>query len=331
MKVAFLVIGGSEVASSRYRVLQYLPFLQEAGIEAKITVIPKGTVERWHFFRTLRDYDITFIQKKLFQPWELAYIRSKALRLVYDLDDAVMYKPSGDHSRISFSRWMKFRQMVLKSDLIIAGNSYLMEEAKKYNHKVEILPTVLDSHLYRPVWERPVRNKTVIGWIGSRSNLRYLLNIQEVLDELYDRYQGLELKIVADDFINLEKMPVIKKEWKEEDEAADLQSFDIGLMPLPDDPWTRGKCGFKLLQYMAAGLPVVSSPVGVNQEIVKDGYNGFLANSKEEWYLRLSTLISDVALRKIMGQRGREILEEKYSLHQAAPRFIELLRAVYKS
>lgn len=333
MKVAFLVVGGSEVASSRYRVLQFLPFFQEAGIEARIVTIPKKTHKRWQLFKTLTNYDITFIQKKLFQPWELAYIKLMAHKLIYDLDDAVMYRPAGGNYRRSFTRWLNFQAIARTSDLVIAGNSYIMEETRRYNNRVEVLPTVLDAEMYKPNDDLAIaiNSKIILGWIGSKPNLKYLQDSGKILDRLFLKYHEVELKIVADDFIRLERMPVIEKKWRIEDEVADLQSFDIGLMPLPDGPWTKGKCGFKLLQYMAVGIPVVCSPVGVNKEMVKDGYNGFLANSPEEWYEKLSTLIINAELRKTMGRRGREILEEKYSLHQAAPRFIELLRAVYKS
>lgn len=321
------------MASSRYRVLQYIPFLEKAGIEARIAVIPKQTLERWRLFKTLRNYDITFIQKKLFQPWELVYIKARAHKLIYDLDDAVMYRPAGGNYRRSFTRWLNFQAIARTCDLVIAGNSYIIEETSRYNNRVEVLPTVLDAEMYKPKDDQAIaiNNKIILGWIGSKPNLKYLQDIGKILDRLFVRYHEVKLKIVADDFIKLERMPVIEKRWRMEDEIRDLQGFDVGLMPLPDGPWTRGKCGFKLLQYMAVGIPVVCSPVGVNKEMVKDGYNGFLANSPEEWYGKLSTLINNAELRKIMGQRGREILEEKYSLHQAAPRFIELLRAVYKS
>lgn len=328
------MIGGLEMASSRYRVLQYIPFLEKAGIEARIAVIPKQTLERWRLFKTLKSYDITFIQKKLFQPWELAYIKSRAHKLIYDLDDAVMYRPAGSNYRRSFTRWVNFQAIARTSDLVIAGNSYIMEETRRYSNKVEVLPTVLDAEVYKPNNDdqaTAIKDKIILGWIGSKPNLRYLQDIGKTLDRLFLRYHKVELKIVADDFIKLERMPVIEKRWRMEDETRDLQGFDVGLMPLPDGPWTRGKCGFKLLQYMAVGIPVVCSPVGVNKEMVKDGYNGFLANSPEEWYEKLSTLINNAELRKIMGRRGREILDEKYSLRQAAPRFIELLRAVHKS
>ena len=333
MKVAFLIIGGLEMASSRYRVLQYIPFLEKAGIEARVVVIPKLTLERWRLFKTLKNYDITFIQKKLFQPWELAYIKLMAHKLIYDLDDAVMYRTATGNYRRSFTRWLNFQTIARTSDLVIAGNSYIMGETRRYNNRVECLPTVIDAEMYKPNDNQAVaiNDKIILGWIGSKPNLKYLKDIGKTLDRLFLKYHDVELKIVADDFIRLERMPVIEKRWRMEDEVTDLQGFDIGLMPLPDSPWARGKCGFKLLQYMALGLPVVCSPVGANKDIVKEGQNGFLANSPEEWYSKLSVLIEDFRLRKAMGRRGREILEEKYSLHHTAPRFIELLRTVYKS
>ena len=259
MKVAFLVIGGLDVASSRYRVWQYLPYLQQSSIEADVIVIPKNNSKRWKLFNSLSKYDLTFIQKKLFQPWEIAYIRLKSRKLVYDLDDSVMYKHTDDGNRKSFTRWFNFRQTIRKVDLVLAGNSYLMEEVKKYNNNVELLPTVLDTEPYKPVWDNKSNEKLTLGWIGSKANLEYLASIAEALDELSLTFNNLELKIVADDFISLKKMPVVEKKWAIEDEITDLQSFDIGIMPLSDDVWTRGKCGFKLLQYMATGMQAIGS------------------------------------------------------------------------
>lgn len=327
MRVLFLLIGGWQAASSRYRVLQYLPHLEGSGIDVNATIIPKEIPARWRLFNSMKDYDVIFIQKKLFNPLELAYIRSKSRRLVYDFDDAVMFKESGEKS---FNRWLNFRQTVRVCDIVIAGNSYLGEEVKRYSPKVSVLPTVLDTQLYSPVTD-VVKDRVTLGWIGSRANLKYLAGIGKVLDKLASMYGNVELKIVSDDFIELDEMPVVRKKWHIEEEAADLQSFDIGLMPLPDDPWTRGKCGFKLLQYMAVGIPVVCSQVGVNSEIVEDGYNGFLACTSEEWFDKLSILIRDPLLRRTMGRRGREIVEDRYSLKAVAPRFIELLKGISKS
>jgi glycosyltransferase involved in cell wall biosynthesis len=166
----------------------------------------------------------------------------------------------------------------------------------------------------------------ILGWIGSRGTLKYLKEIAPALEALGKRFPGVKLKIVADDFFDLEHLPVIKKSWSAADEIADLHSFDIGLMPLTDDVWTLGKCGFKLLQCMAVGLPVVCSPVGANRQIVTDGVEGFWASSHAEWVEKIVALINDASLARAMGRRGREKVLQAYSLQANAPLLIQALR-----
>jgi glycosyltransferase involved in cell wall biosynthesis len=212
------------------------------------------------------------------------------------------------------------------ADLVIAGNRYLKEQTQAWNPRVEVLPTPLDtaSYVSRPVM--PERGEVVLGWIGSRGTLKYLYDIAPALEELGRRFPKLKLKIVADDFFSLEHLEIVRKPWSAADELADLHSFDIGLMPLRDDEWTRGKCGFKLLQCMAVGLPVVCSPVGMNTEIVTDGREGFWATTQEEWTEHLSRLIVDAGLRQAMGRQGRQKIEQTYSLAVNAPKLLQYLR-----
>jgi glycosyltransferase involved in cell wall biosynthesis len=171
-----------------------------------------------------------------------------------------------------------------------------------------------------------VSGDVVLGWIGSRGTLKYLKEIAPALEVIGERFPGVKLKIVADDFFGLERLPVIKKSWSATDEIADLHSFDIGLMPLTDDVWTRGKCGFKLLQCMAVGLPVVCSPVGANRQIMADGVEGYWASNHAEWVEKLAALINDATLAQAMGRRGREKVQQTYSLQANAPLLIQALR-----
>jgi glycosyltransferase involved in cell wall biosynthesis len=170
-------------------------------------------------------------------------------------------------------------------------------------------------------------HEVVIGWIGSRSTLPYLERMKSILDDIALRYSASRLKIVADAFFECEKMPVTQKQWSYEEEIADLHTFDIGLMPLTDDPWSRGKCGFKLLQYMAVGIPAVCSPVGVNKDIIIDGVNGFCANSDQEWLYKIGILIGNPELRQAMGKRARENVISTYSTDCNAPKLMEVLHA----
>jgi glycosyltransferase involved in cell wall biosynthesis len=326
LKVLFLV-PRLDKASTRYRVLQYLPYLDQGGIDYEIVALSRQSRNRLSLARRIRNSDTVFIQKKLFSFLDLYWVRKLAKRMVFDFDDSVMYK-SGPASRRQQQRQQRrFAVTAGKADLVIAGNRYLQQEALPFNREVRLLPTVLDMDRYIAREESGDKTREVVlGWIGSRGTLRYLQDIGPALEELGRRWPGLKLKIVADDFFDLNNVQVIKKPWSAADEIADLHSFDIGLMPLTDDIWTRGKCGFKLLQCMAVGLPVVCSPVGVNADIVTDGREGFHATTREEWVAKLDALIADSDLRRQMGQRGRLRVANAFSLAINGPPFVKYLK-----
>lgn len=325
MKVLFLV-PRKDKASTRYRVLQYLPFLDREGIEYEIVALSGQPRNRFALARRLRAADTVFVQKKLFSCLDLLWVRKLARRLVYDFDDAVMYKSGSVSNRQQARQHKRFVATAKRADLVIAGNRYLQQESLPYSREVRLLPTVLDMDRYTARKEgKGTPSEIILGWIGSRGTLRYLQAIAPALEELGRRWPGLKLKIVADDFFDLDQVQVIKKPWAAADEIADLHSFDIGLMPLSDDVWTRGKCGFKLLQCMAVGLPVVCSPVGVNTEIVTEGREGFQASTLEEWVVKLDTLIGDVRLRRQMGLLARRQVEQTYSLAVNGPLFVKYL------
>jgi glycosyltransferase involved in cell wall biosynthesis len=326
LKVLFLV-PRLDKASTRYRVLQYLPYLDQEGIDYEIVALSRQSRNRLSLARRIRNSDTVFIQKKLFSFLDLYWVRKLAKRMVFDFDDSVMYK-SGPASRRQQQRQQRrFAVTAGKADLVIAGNRYLQQEALPFNREVRLLPTVLDMDRYIAREESGDKTREVVlGWIGSRGTLRYLQDIGPALEELGRRWPGLKLKIVADDFFDLNNVQVIKKPWSAADEIADLHSFDIGLMPLTDDIWTRGKCGFKLLQCMAVGLPVVCSPVGVNADIVTDGREGFHATTREEWVAKLDALIADSDLRRQMGQRGRLRVANAFSLAINGPPFVKYLK-----
>lgn len=315
--------------STRYRVLQYLPFLENRGIKYHIKPLSK-TSRNWpEFLWLVRKADAIFIQKKLFKLAELLILCKAAKHIIYDLDDAVMYKDGCPDQGKNNRQRRRFANTATRADLIIAGNRYLLENTLPYNRNVVILPTPIDTDRYTEkdsYGDDP--GKVVLGWIGSRGTIKYLKMIAPVLDTLGRFFPDLSLKIVADDFFDLEHLEVIKKPWNYADEIRDLHSFDIGLMPLADDVWTRGKCGFKLLQCMAVRLPVVCSPVSMNTEIVSDGEEGFWARSSDEWIEKLGILIKDGNLRKSMGFKARKKVVTKYSLSKAAPLFVRYLQGV---
>jgi glycosyltransferase involved in cell wall biosynthesis len=314
-------------ASTRYRVLQYFPALEEAGIQHEIRALSKTTRSWLQLIRQVRAVDVVFIQKKLFSSLEISLLRRLSKRLIYDFDDAVMYKdgPASDKQHARQRR--RFAATAARANLLIAGNDYLCEVARSCHRPTVMIPTPLDMTRYTPKAPKGEASRDVVlGWIGSRGTLKYLKEIAPALEALGERFPGVTLKIVADDFFDLEHLPVIKKSWSAADEIADLHSFDIGLMPLTDDVWTRGKCGFKLLQCMAVGLPVVCSPVGANRQIVTDGVEGFWASSHAEWVEKIVALINDASLARAMGRRGREKVLQAYSLQANAPLLIQALR-----
>ncbi|MFQ6079891.1 MAG: glycosyltransferase family 4 protein, partial [Thermodesulfobacteriota bacterium] len=202
----------------------------------------------------------------------------------------------------------------------IAGNQFLREEALKHTWEetVFVVPTVVDTDKYvMKDYGRP-GNTVVLGWIGSRSTIWYLQNLVSVLETLCRIYSQLTMKVVSDAFPDCAALPIIKKRWNAAEEMSDLRSFDIGLVPLTDDVWSRGKCGLKAVQYLAVGIPVVCSPVGANREIIEDGVNGYWASTEAEWVEKISRLVEDPALRREMGSRGRKRVEEGFSLELAS-------------
>lgn len=330
MKVAFL-IHSLEVNSCRYRVLQYLPYLKQQGIDLSIHFYKRNWLDKLRFYNTLDQYDIFHIHRKLFSPMEFWFIRQKAKRIIYDFDDALMYRSSGFKKPYSFSRRIKFAYMMGRVDFVIAGNQFLKAEVLPYNTNVEVIPTSIDLSRYSLKEDVRGEGPITIGWLGSSSTLKYLKSLVPTFERIYQRYPCFQLKMVCDQFLESSQVPVIKKKWSSEEEEADLKSFDIGVMPLVDDLWARGKCGLKIVQYYGVGVPAVCTPVGMNRDIVENGVNGFWAQTEEEWMSSLLKLMQDEKLRREMGRVGRKRVAEAYCLEINAPRMLDVLRKVSES
>ncbi len=328
MNILFLIQRGN-LASTRYRVSQFIEPLADYGIHSTVEEIPKSLRQRIKILRSAPKYDIVFIQKKLFQPWEMFLMKWYAKYIIYDLDDAVMFKHKSILEGQSPRRDRKFKSTVKQADLVIACNNYLKEQVLPSNSNIVVLPPAVDLERFQP--KQYSHQKTVtIGWIGSRSTIGYLHDLKPVLDTLGRRFNNIELKIVADRFIDCDYVPVVKIPWNLDTEISELQRFDIGLVPMPDDPWTRGKCGGKLIHYMAVGVPVICSPVGIYREIIQDGVNGYLASSNEEWFEKISFLIENPILRKKIGQKGRHTVLINHSVEVITPQFAQLLKTCAK-
>lgn len=337
-------------ASSRVRFYQYYSFLAANGFEIETQpLLDSGYVNRLlHgqprslgnllacYSRRLSRLlsrtvaDVIWIEKELF-PWAPVFIDPGLLgsaRYVVDYDDAIFH--NYDEHRISILRKLyrgKIPRVMRSARVVIAGNDYLANFAKVAGaHNVEIIPSVVDGNRYVPL-KRRENEKWTIGWIGSPSTQRFLDPLREtlasIIDTNTDRFITIGANYTQPLFPGHEPF-----DWSAEIEPAMVASFDVGIMPLSDAPFERGKCGFKLVQYMACGTPMVASPVGVNRTIVRPGVTGFLTESQEQWRDALLTLKADAGLRKSMGIAARIDFEERYSLAVTAPKLAEILRSV---
>lgn len=327
MKIAFLATRADK-PSTRFRISQYFDFLEASGISPSLLIFPVHFWNRLPFYLSLRAYDIVVVSRKLLTAPEIFLLKKCAPHLFFDFDDAIIYKDSNQKEiKRSESAWKRFKKIISFSHTVLAGNDYLKAMALPFSTNVHILPTPVDTDRYQTrIVESLNPARLTIGWMGSASTLFYLKQILPALETLYRKYPFIQLKIVANDFFTHPFIPVIKKPWAFEDEVRDLQSFDIGVMPLTDDVWARGKCGLKLLQYMACGISSVCSPVGVNAGIIENGVNGFHASSPEEWILRLDQLIQNPSLRREFGIRARKKAVEEYSVKVNGEKLIRLFK-----
>lgn len=317
--------------STRFRVLQYVPHLSKRSFDLTVEEIPQKVSSRLKLFDSLSSYDIVLLQRKLFQWWTLWYIRKKSKVLIYDFDDAVLFRDSnapGFHSPSGFKR---FKYTLKHTDLVISGNEYLRKLALPFAKKVFVIPTGIDTQVYT---QKPLHNNRLpftIGWIGSKPNLIYLKQLIEPLNKLYAMTKYFRLKIVCDDFIDGFECSVEKKLWKKDDEVKDIQSFDIGVFPLLEDKWTRGKCALKLLQYMSCGVASVSSTTDVTSHIVRDGINGHLASTASEWLKKLKLLIQNSEKRRSIGMEGRKSLDGSFDAKTIALQYANLFENSFES
>jgi glycosyltransferase involved in cell wall biosynthesis len=314
-----------------------LPALRDRGIECDVAQVPNSLAARFGLFRRCKWYDIVFLQRKLLPLPFFWCLRANSRFLVYDFDDAAVYREPADSRCSEVERYRSrtrarhFSRTIRGADLVIAGNQYLAGLVAEHGARgveVEVLPTSIDIERWKPkVWEREVDGGVVLGWMGTKGNLRYVRPLAPVFGKLAARYPQVKLKLVCDAFVDIPGISMEKKIWNESEESDDARSFDIGLAPLPDNPWTRGKCGFKILTYSASAIPVVCSPVGANRDMVVEGESGFFASTESEWLEKLSLLIEDEGLRRRMGTKGREHVAANYSRDAAGLTMAELLKS----
>ena len=351
-KLHFLLVYPLHKApSQRFRFEQFFPYLDKAGFDCSancfydektfsLLYIQKNKgrlavrmlfcyLHRCAHMFTLSKYDYILIQRGAapFGPpvfeWVIRYLYRKPI--IYDFDDAIWLQPEKKPSRLR--RWIKSSAKVGKicswAHTVVTGNQYLAAYAGKFTHRVEMIPTVVDTEKTFTPGRLPQNKKTIIGWTGSHSTLPYLQQIEPVLAGLQKKYD-YELMVMANKPPQLQQLHFYFVPWSEEAEVRELNKIDIGIMPLPDDEWTKGKCGFKAIQYMALQKPAVASAVGVNNEIIDQGVNGFLCTTALEWENALERLLKDENLRQEMGHAGRKKIVEQYSVSSQAAAFIGL-------
>jgi glycosyltransferase involved in cell wall biosynthesis len=342
--------------SQRFRFEQYVDYLGDHGFETKFSSIVRpeeypllyapGNVGRKGLIfarglgvrlaQALRrpDADVAIVQREAIQlgttVYESALARS-ALKLVFDFDDAIWLPDvSPANRRMSWlKRPGKVPRLIGLADQVWAGNRYLAEYASQFNHDVRVVPTTVDTDRHRPRPERDGTGPVCLGWTGSPSTLKHFELAVPVLLRLRERFgDRIRFKVIGDGSYRQNALGLRGTPWRSETEIDDLSEIDVGLMPLPDDEWAKGKCGLKALQFMAMEMPVVTSPAGVNTDIISDDVNGYLARTDEEWLERLSSLITSVELRRRIGRAARETVVERYSVASQRDTYLDLLRGL---
>jgi glycosyltransferase involved in cell wall biosynthesis len=310
----------------RYRLAAFRPHLAAAGHALDLAPLPRGWLGRLRLFRILRDADAVILQRKLLPPLQLAVLRRFARRLVFDFDDAVWlrdsYHPRGLTSRLRAGR---FRRTAAAADVVAAGNAFLADAARSAGAgRVGVVPTCVDPAAY-PVAAHAGAGGLRLVWVGSSSTLRGLDRIRDFLAAVGRAVPGARVKLVCDRFLRFDPLPVDPVRWDAATEAREIADADAGIAWVPDDDWSRGKCGLKVLQYQAAGLPVIANPVGMHRELVRDGETGFLASTAAEWVAAASRLAGDPGLRRRMGHAARAQVGAAYGVAVGGRAWVDLV------
>jgi glycosyltransferase involved in cell wall biosynthesis len=344
----------TEGAGCRFRVMQYVPALEQAGFT--VTVAPffdaaffRIVYRRGHYAEKFaafvrqslnrvklllsRDrYDAFFIYREAYPigpPWVEALLSRSGRPIVYDFDDAIYLSNTSEANR--FASALKYPKkvpsIIRRSALVLAGNSFLADYARRYNPSVTVLPTCVDTSVFAPrATPRLPGAPLVVGWIGTPTTAAYLQLLGPSLSRLASAHTFQMRVSGSSEPLEFNGVTTVNERWSLEREVELFNTCDVGVYPLKDDEWAQGKCGFKAIQFMACGVPVVAAAVGVNREIIQDGVNGFLASTEREWEEKLGLLLRDADLRQRLGAAGRKTIEERYSLAVHAPKLARLLR-----
>lgn len=343
--------------SQRFRVEQWRPELENKGISidflplmdkplldtlyrpghfaAKAAGMAAATIRRVSALAKIRRYDVIFIHRGVCLAGPALLERLIALTglpIIFDFDDAIHLLDTSEANR--HFGWLKFpgktAAICRSSTHVVVGNSYLAEYASKHNRRVTIIPSSVDTRHYRPLEKQAPNGRVVVGWMGSSTSQTHLEAFAPVLRELGSRLE-FELRVVSDREPVLPGIPFVWRRWSAETEIQDLGEFDIGIMPMPDDQWARGKCAMKALLYMSMGVPAICSEVGTNREVIEHGRNGFLAATPLDWFAQLDALIRDPDRRLRLGAAGRETVEKAYSMDFCAASFARVVEETLES
>jgi len=337
--------------AQRFRFEQYFDYLKQNGYDCELAHLLTGNEasifyskgkafkKAWivikSFFRRYAQclkankYDIIFIQREAFITGTIFFekmLRRKRAKMIFDFDDAVWLESVSDiNRRFAFLKNPdKTGSLIKMADLVIAGNAYLADYASRLNSDVIIIPTTIDTNEYKPDKKFQNEMPIIIGWSGSFSTILHFKYALPVLSRLQEKYgDSIQIKVIGDAGYKNSTLNLVSLNWNKKNELKELNSFHIGIMPLPNDEWSKGKCGLKGLQYMALGIPTIMSPVGVNSKIIDDGKNGFLAMEEEEWFSKLILLIENKELRDQLGNAGRQRVIEEYSVEAQRDIYLE--------
>jgi glycosyltransferase involved in cell wall biosynthesis len=339
--------------SQRFRLEQWQPYLAAQGIKldlvpfadrrlrqllqqpgcwlAKAAGLAAAWLRRALHLASVRDYDVVVVHRAacLIGPavLERALVRLRR-PVIFDFDDAIyMLNTSASNRRFG---WLKFpgktAALCRLSSHVVVGNAHLAEYARRHNPAVTVVPTSIDTERYRPADRAAAGDSVIVGWTGSSTSQSHLELFAPVLREFFARHRGAQLRVVSNREPDLPGVPHVWRPWTPATEVDEIRSFDVGIMPIPDDPWARGKCALKALQCMAVGVPAVCSAVGANREVIRHGENGLLASTADEWLAHLAALCADPALRHRLGQAARTTVEQHYSMRRCADRYAQVIR-----
>jgi glycosyltransferase involved in cell wall biosynthesis len=327
MKVLGLIQAENEVCS-RYRIEAFRPFLADLNIDLEIIGLRRGILSRLGDLRKAKNADLVILQRKLLPSWEISLLRNWAKRLVFDIDDAVYQRDSNSRKGpTSWARLARFRATAQDSDAVFVGNDFLRLVTSKWipPERVVLMPTCIDLAKYQPARHFRQNLDARLVWIGQATTLETLGKAGGLLGAIAHRLPNLEFRQICNRSSYFAALNVVFRPWSSETETAELVEGDIGIAYMPDDTWSMGKCGLKVLQYMAAGLPVVANPVGVHREMIVHGETGFLAETPGEWAEAVFQLANNPDLRARFGAAGRRLVESRYSTTAWGSHFAAIL------